>query len=285
MAEVISVRFKEVGKNYYFDPQGLSYKRGDKVVVETARGIELGEVTVGNREISDENITAPLKPVIRMADAKDLKVAEDNKKKEKQAFDICVKRIAAHGLEMSLVDTEYSFDGSKIIFYFTADNRVDFRALVRDLAGIFHTRIELRQIGVRDHSKRIGGLGVCGRPFCCNTFLSGFQPVTIKMAKEQSLFLSTAKISGTCGRLMCCLKYEQDTYEHLYKITPKTGSVVDTKDGRGTVVDFNLLTGILKVKLDKAPDAVPVSVDRKDVKVIRDAKMKFDESAFEGLEE
>ncbi len=285
MAEVISVRFKEVGKNYYFDPQGNNYKRGDRVIVETARGVELGEVTIGNREISDESITAPLKPVIRMADANDLKIMEDNKEKEKQAFDICAKRIAAHKLEMTLVDTEYSFDGSKIIFYFTADNRVDFRALVRDLAGIFHTRIELRQIGVRDHSKRIGGLGVCGRPFCCNTFLGGFQPVTIKMAKEQSLFLSTAKISGTCGRLMCCLKYEQETYEYLYKITPKTGSIVDTKEGRGTVVDFNLLTGILKVKLDKSPDAVPTTVDRKDVKVIRDAKMKFDESVFEGVEE
>ncbi len=283
MAEVISVRFKEVGKNYYFDPQNNKYKNGDKVIVETARGLEFGEVSIGNREIPDEEITAPLKPVVRPATQKDFITVEENKKKEKEAFDICQKKIADHKLLMKLVDVEYTFDRNKILFYFTADNRVDFRELVKDLAAIFHTRIELRQIGVRDESKKVGGLGICGRAFCCSTFLGSFQPVSIKMAKEQSLFLSTAKISGTCGRLMCCLKYEQEAYEHLLRITPKNGAIVDTAEGRGTVVDFNLLTGKLKVSLDKRPEAAPVETNRKDVKIIKDTQIKVDKKELEEL--
>lgn len=283
MAEVISVRFKEVGKNYYFDPQNKQYKSGDNVIVETARGLEFGEVSIGNREIPDEEITAPLKNVIRSATQKDLDVVEENKKKEKEAFDICHKKIAEHNLLMKLVDVEYTFDRSKILFYFTADGRVDFRELVKDLASIFHTRIELRQIGVRDESKKVGGLGICGRPFCCSTFLGSFQPVSIKMAKEQSLFLSTTKISGTCGRLMCCLKYEQDSYEHLLKVTPKNGAIVDTAEGRGTVVNFNLLTGMLKVSLDKRPEAAPIDIHRKEVKFIKDHQIKLDKKELEEL--
>ena len=283
MAEVISIRFKEVGKNYYFDPQNVTFKKGDKVIVETARGLEFGEVTIGNRTIPDEEITAPLKPVLRMATQEDIETVEDNKLKEKQAFDICVKKIAVHKLDMKLVDVEYTFDRNKILFYFTADNRVDFRELVKDLASVFHTRIELRQIGVRDQSKKVGGLGICGRPFCCNTFLGSFQPVSIKMAKEQSLFLNTTKISGTCGRLMCCLKYEQEAYEHLLKVTPKNGAVVETKEGRGTVVDVNLLTGMLKVSLDKEKVAAPLVVHRRDVKVIKDGYIKIDQSELDAL--
>lgn len=281
MAEVISVRFKEVGKNYYFDPQKNIFKSGDKVIVETARGLEFGEVSIGNREIPDEEITAPLKPVIRAATQKDFVTVEENKKKEIEAFDICQKKIAEHKLLMKLVDVEYTFDRNKILFYFTADNRVDFRELVKDLAGIFHTRIELRQIGVRDESKKVGGLGICGRPFCCSTFLGSFQPVSIKMAKEQSLFLSTSKISGTCGRLMCCLKYEQEAYEHLLRVTPKNGAIVDTAEGRGTVVDFNLLTGTLKVALDKRPEAAPIVVNRHEVKLIKDNQIKVDQKELE----
>lgn len=283
MAEVISVRFKEVGKNYYFDPQGNNYKSGDKVIVETARGLEFGEVSIGNREVSEEDVTAPLKPVIRRATPKDIAVVEENKIKEKEAFDICHKKIGEHKLLMKLVDVEYTFDRNKILFYFTADNRVDFRELVKDLAAIFHTRIELRQIGVRDESKKVGGLGICGRPFCCSTFLGSFQPVSIKMAKEQSLFLSTTKISGTCGRLMCCLKYEQEAYEHLLKVTPKNGAIVDTAEGRGTVVNFNLLTGMLKVSLDKRPEAAPIEVHRKEVKLIKDNQIRVDQKELEAL--
>lgn len=283
MAEVVSVRFKEVGKNYYFDPQGKEYSKGDKVIVETARGLEYGSVTIPNRTIDDEEITAPLKPVVRLANQKDIDVITENKEKEKSAFDICHKKIEEHGLDMKLVDVEYTFDRNKILFYFTADGRVDFRELVKDLASVFRTRIELRQIGVRDESKKVGGLGICGRPFCCNTFLGDFQPVSIKMAKEQNLSLSPVKISGTCGRLMCCLKYEQEAYEHLLRVTPKHGAIVETKDGKGTVVDNNLLTGMLKVSLDKNPDGAPVLVHRKDVKIIKDAHIKVDKKELEAL--
>ncbi len=283
MAEVVSVRFKDVGKNYHFDPQGKEYNCQDKVIVETARGIECGTITIANRVIDDEEITAPLKPVLRLADEKDLKTVEENKIKEKEAFDICSKKIAFHNLEMKLVDVEYTFDRNKILFYFTADGRVDFRELVKDLAGVFRTRIELRQIGVRDESKKVGGLGVCGRPFCCNTFLGDFQPVSIKMAKEQSLSLSPVKISGTCGRLMCCLKYEQEAYEHLLRVTPKCGAIVETVEGKGTVVDNNLLTGMLKVSLEKRPDAAPIVVNRKDVKTIKDSQIRVDRKELEAL--
>ncbi|MBE6786034.1 MAG: stage 0 sporulation protein [Ruminococcaceae bacterium] len=283
MAEIISVRFKEVGKNYYFDPKGKEYNKGDKVIVETARGLEYGSVTIANREIDDEEITTPLKPVIRLANEKDIEVIKENKLKEKEAFDICHKKIAEHKLEMKLVDVEYTFDRNKILFYFTADGRVDFRELVKDLASVFRTRIELRQIGVRDESKKVGGLGICGRPFCCNTFLGDFQPVSIKMAKEQSLSLSPVKISGTCGRLMCCLKYEQEAYEHLLRVTPKYGAIVETKDGKGTVVDNNLLTGMLKVSLEKNPDGAPIQVHRKEVKIIKDKQIKVDKKELEAL--
>ena len=285
MAQVISVRFKDVGKNYHFDPQGVQYKRGDKVIVETARGLECGKVTIENKEIDDEQITAPLKPVLRLANNHDLKTLEENKEKEKTAFDICCEKIKDHKLNMNLVDVECTFDRNKILFYFTADGRVDFRELVKDLASVFKTRIELRQIGVRDESKKVGGLGICGRPFCCNTFLGDFQPVTIKMAKEQSLSLSPVKISGTCGRLMCCLKYEQEAYEHLLKVTPKVGAIVETAEGKGTVVDTNLLTGMLKISLEKRPEAAPIVVYRKDVKIIKDSKIRVDKKELEALKD
>ena len=283
MAEVISVRFKEVGKNYYFDPKGNKFNKGDKVIVETARGMECGEVTIPNRELSEEEITSPLKPVIRLATENDLKTVRENKEKEKAAFDVCLEKINYHKLDMKLVDVEYTFDRNKILFYFTADGRVDFRELVKDLASVFRTRIELRQIGVRDESKKVGGLGICGRPFCCNTFLGDFQPVSIKMAKEQSLSLSPVKISGTCGRLMCCLKYEQEAYEHLLRVTPKNGAIVETKEGKGTVVDFNLLTGMLKVSLEKKPDAAPITVNRKEVNILKDSQIRVDKKELEAL--
>ena len=283
MIKVTGVRFKNVGKVYYFSPNGLELKPKDKVIVETARGLECGEVTFSDREVADDEISGELKPVIRSATEKDLRTVEENKEKEKAAFDICLKKIEAHNLKMKLVDVEYTLDRNKILFYFTADGRVDFRELVKDLASVFRTRIELRQIGVRDESKMVGGLGICGRPFCCNTFLGDFQPVSVKMAKEQSLSLSPVKISGTCGRLMCCLKYEQDAYEHLLKVTPKNGALVDTPEGRGTVVDFNLLTGILKVRLDSKPDAAPLVIDRKQVKTIKDSQIKVDKKELDAL--
>ena len=283
MLEIVGIRFKEVGKVYYFSPNGLTFNKGDRVIVETARGVECGEVTIENRKVSEEEIVSPLKPVIRAATEQDLKTVEENKIKEKKAYTICEEKIANHGLEMKLVDVEYTFDNNKILFYFTADGRVDFRELVKDLASVFKTRIELRQIGVRDESKMLGGFGMCGRPFCCHTFLGEFQPVSIKMAKEQGLSLNPVKISGTCGRLMCCLKYEQDTYEHLLRHTPKVGAIVETAEGRGTVIDNNLITGLLKIRLDKRPDAAPVVFDRHDVKLIKDAQIKLDKSEIEAL--
>ncbi len=283
MSEVIGVKFKEVGKIYYFDPQGKEYDVGQRVIVETARGIECGCVAMENKEIGDDDIVSPLKPVIRTANEADIKRFEENKIKEKEAFDICLKKIESHQLKMKLVDVEYTFDRSKILFYFTADGRIDFRDLVKNLASIFKTRIELRQIGVRDESKMKGGLGVCGRPFCCNSFLSSFQSVTIKMAKEQGLSLSPVKISGTCGRLMCCLKYEQASYEHLLRHTPKVGAIVDTKEGRGTVIENNLLTGMLKVKLDKRPETSPLIVERHQVKLIKDSQIRVNKEELEAL--
>lgn len=283
MLEIVGIRFKEVGKVYYFDPNGLKFQKGDKVIVETARGVECGEVTIENREISEEELVSPLKPVIRAATEKDLKIVEENRLKEKNAYAICEEKIANHGLEMKLVDVEYTFDNNKILFYFTADGRVDFRELVKDLASVFRTRIELRQIGVRDESKMLGGFGICGRPFCCHTFLGEFQPVSIKMAKEQGLSLNPVKISGTCGRLMCCLKYEQDTYEHLLRHTPKVGAIVETSEGRGTVIENNLITGLLKVRLDRRPDAAPLIIDRHDVKLIKDAQIRLEKAEIEAL--
>ncbi len=271
MTEIIGVRFKEGGKVYYFDPAGVSVEMGQKVVVETARGIELGEVSVTNKMVGENEIVSPLKMLVRIATEEDIVRAEENRKKEKDALGICQDCIARRGLEMSLVDVEYAFDGSKLLFYFTADGRVDFRELVKDLAGIFRTRIELRQIGVRDEAKMLGGLGICGRPFCCSSFLNEFHPVSIKMAKEQSMSLNPVKISGTCGRLMCCLQYEQSTYEDLYRRVPPIDSVVETPEGKGTVVEIQLLQEIIKVRLDKQPDNPPVEYKVSDCKVIKSA--------------
>lgn len=285
MAEVIGVRFKEVGKVYYFDPNGIQMKKGDMAIVETARGVECGEVAMENREIEDKDIVHPLKKMIRKATQGDLKKVEENRKKERHAFEICEKKILDHKLEMKLVDVEYTFDNNKILFYFTADGRVDFRELVKDLASVFRTRIELRQIGVRDEAKMMGGLGICGRPFCCTSFLGEFQPVSIKMAKEQGLSLNPVKISGTCGRLMCCLKYEQAAYSDLLRTTPKNGAVVNTPEGRGVVVDVNLLTGMLKVRMDRTPEAAPMSFHAKQVKVIKDSQIKVAKEEVEKLKD
>ena len=285
MSEVVGIRFKEVGKIYYFDPAGHTVNKGDHVIVETIRGVECGEIAMDNREVSDEELVKPLKPIIRVATDEDMAIVENNKKKEKDAFDICLKKIEAHKLDMKLIDVEYTFDGSKVLFYFTSDGRVDFRELVKDLASVFRIRIELRQIGVRDESKMKGGLGMCGRPFCCNSFLGDFQPVSIKMAKEQGLSLNPTKISGTCGRLMCCLKYEQDSYEHLLRVTPKVGAIVETNEGKGTVVETNILKGELKVRLDRRPDAAPAIFDRHDVKLIKDKKIIVDKDEIAALKD
>ena len=254
MTEVISVRFRGGCKNYYFDPKGVQVKMGDQVIVETAQGPEFATCTEGNHEVDDESIVKPLCAMLRTATENDRRTVEYNKKRENEAFDICEKKIADHGLEMKLVNVSASFDGNKIIFYFTADGRVDFRELVRDLASVFRARIELRQIGVRDEAKMIGGLGICGRPFCCSQFLDGFLPVSIKMAKTQNLSLNPTKISGTCGRLMCCLKYEQNAYEDAAKRMPKVESFVQTPDGPGNVKSVDLLRETMKVALDSAPE-------------------------------
>lgn len=277
MAEVVGIRFKENGKVYYFDPDGKSFSKGENVIVETVRGIECGEAVSANHTINDEEIVHPLKKVLRTANSEDIKIVENNRKKEKDAFDFCEKKVVELELDMKLVEVECTFDGSKMLFYFTADDRVDFRELVKILASQYRTRIEMRQIGVRDVSKMLGGLGICGRPFCCSQFLDDFHPVSIKMAKEQGLSLNPTKISGTCGRLLCCLKYEQDSYEYLNKITPRTGSIVDTREGRGTVTESNLLTGKLKVALDRRPEALPAEYHRKDVKLVRKAKVEPEE--------
>ncbi len=285
MAVVIGVRFKDVGKVYYFDPGEETLKKGDKVIVETARGIECGEVAMENREVAEESIVRPLKKMIRKANEADLKKVKQNEKLEKNAFEICLKKIADHKLDMKLVDVEYTFDNNKILFYFTADGRVDFRELVKDLASVFRTRIELRQIGVRDEAKMLGGLGICGKPFCCSTFLGEFQPVSIKMAKEQGLSLNPVKISGTCGRLMCCLKYEQAAYADLLKTTPKVGAIVNTPEGKGVVVDQNLLTGTLKVRMDRAPEAAPMTFHVKEVRVVKDAQIRVAKEEIEKLKQ
>lgn len=283
MIETVGIRFKDCGKIYDFDADGMKFNKGDYAIVETVRGMECGLVAKTNHKISEDDITKPLKKVIRIATEKDIKDLAENKVREKEAFKICEEKIEAHGLDMNLVDVEYTFDRSKLLFYFTADGRVDFRELVKDLASAFRTRIELRQIGVRDESRMVGGFGICGRPFCCNTFLNDFQPVSIKMAKEQGLSLNPAKISGTCGRLMCCLKYEQDTYEHLLRVTPKVGAIVDTPDGKGTVIDNNLITGMLKVSLERRPDAAPLSIHRHSVKLLKDGKIRVEKEELEAL--
>ena len=250
MVEIISVRFKEGGKHYYFNPNGAQFQPGEGVIVETTRGTEFGECVQGNTPIDEMELTAPLRPVLRRATPEDELTREKNKEKEAKALEICQQKILEHGLEMKLVKVEYAPDHSKVTFYFTADGRVDFRELVKDLASTFHMRIELRQIGVRDESKMMGGIGLCGQPFCCSRFLRDFQPVSIRMAKEQGLSLNPTKISGCCGRLMCCLGYEQSAYEYLNSILPMVGSIVRTPDGTGTVVETNPISGYLRVRLN-----------------------------------
>ena len=270
--EVIGIRFKKVGKVYYFEPNGIKANKGDFAIVDTARGPEFGEVFASNKFVGVSETVPPLRPVIRIATKEDIVHNEDNIKKEKEAFDICLKQIASHELDMKLVDAQYTFDNSKLLFYFTSSGRVDFRELVKDLAAVFRTRIELRQIGIRDEAKLIGGLGACGRPLCCATFLSDFVQVSIKMAKEQGLFLNSSKISGTCGRLMCCLKYEQETYEYEIARTPAVDSTVKTPDGVGVVTEMHPLTGLLKVKFtNKDGDSIK-AYHRDDVKIIRSNK-------------
>ncbi len=269
MVTVIGVRFKKAGKIYYFNPNGLEIKKGDFVVVETARGIEFGECVIGIKEISEADIVAPLKNVIRKAEPEDIEKNTDNKKKEEEAFQLCLEKILKHQLNMKLIDVEYTFDNNKVIFYFTADGRVDFRELVKDLAAVFRTRIELRQIGVRDEAKMTGGLGPCGRTLCCSTFLGEFAPVSIKMAKEQNLSLNPTKISGICGRLMCCLNYEQETYEEIRKRLPKVGSIVETPYGTGEVIANSVVKESVKVKIkikDGEDEIIAIKIN--DVKLI-----------------
>ena len=271
--EVVDVRFRNNVKNYYFDPNGLTLKSGDHVIIETARGDEYGLCAAGNHRVPAGDVVAPLRKVQRLATAQDEKINTDNQAKEKKAFDVCMKKIEDHKLDMQLVSAECAFDGSKILFFFTAEGRVDFRELVKDLASVFRTRIELRQIGVRDKAKMVGGLGVCGRPFCCKEFLDDFQPVSIKMAKTQNLSLNPTKISGTCGRLMCCLKYEQEAYEDLLKTAPKNESFVDTPDGRGTVTEVNLLRQCVKVRMEEHPETIG-TYPNTDIYVIRSGKAR-----------
>ncbi len=273
MTEIVGVRFQNSGKVYYFSPNELELPMGTEVVVETARGLECGIVSIPNRKVNSETIVSPLKNVVRIMTKEDHHQIEQNKQKEKKAFRICEQKIEQRGLKMKLVDVNCTFDNSKLLFYFTADSRVDFRELVKDLASVFRMRIELRQIGVRDEAKMFGGLGVCGREFCCRGYLGDFQPVSIKMAKEQGLSLNPTKISGTCGRLMCCLKHEQSTYEELQKITPRIGSIVKTPQGKGRVDDANLITGKLRIRPEKE-DEVPYTVDRSEVELLREAKAR-----------
>ena len=271
--EVVDIQFRPGQKIYYFDPDGKTFQTGDHVIIDTARGAEYGTCAGGNHRIAQKDVVAPLRKVLRKATAQDERVAADNRAKEKKAYDICTEKIAEHGLDMQLVSAEVAFDGSKILFYFTADERVDFRELVKNLASVFHTRIELRQIGVRDKAKMVGGLGICGRPFCCASFLDDFQPVSIKMAKTQNLSLNPTKISGTCGRLMCCLKYEQDAYEDLIRTSPRLDSFVDTPEGRGTVVEIDLLRQRVKVRMEDSPETVGVFANA-DIAVLRSGKAK-----------
>ena len=278
MTEIIGVRFKDTGKVYSFDPKGTQVTEGQKVIVETARGIELGEVAAANKTVEDKEIVSPLKALVRVATEEDIRIGEQNRKKEKEAFTICNEAIARHKIDMHLVDAEYTFDGSKLMFYFTSDGRVDFRELLKELARTFRTRIDLRQIGVRDEAKMLGGIGICGRPFCCNTFLEEFQPVSIKMAKEQSLSLNPMKISGACGRLMCCLKYEQAAYEDLSKRVPPVGSLVETAKGKGIVTEATLLKERVKVRLDNAPDQPPMEFTADECKILRKSRGGYDKT-------
>ncbi|MBE6972167.1 MAG: hypothetical protein E7446_08685 [Ruminococcaceae bacterium] len=271
MTNVISVRFRSGSKTYYFDPQGTLVRAGDNVIVETSQGLEFATCAEGNHDVDDAQVVKPLRPLVRIATENDQRTAEYNRQREQEAFDICQKKILAHKLEMKLVRVECSFDGNKILFFFTADGRVDFRELVKDLAAVFRSRIELRQIGVRDEAKMLGGLGICGRPFCCNQFMDDFVPVSIKMAKTQNLSLNPTKISGTCGRLMCCLKYEQDAYEDALKRLPKNDSFVQTPDGPGNVSDVNILKEKVTVRLDERPES-PQCYHNCEICVLRNGK-------------
>ena len=269
MVTVIGVRFRKAGKIYFFDPIGLNIQAGDSVIVETARGIEYGKVVIGCREIEDDNVVQTLKSVIRVATLEDDEIEQKNKEKEKEAFAICLEKIRKHGLEMKLIDAEYTFDNNKVLFYFTADGRIDFRELVKDLAAVFKTRIELRQIGVRDETKIVGGIGICGRPLCCHTHLSEFAPVSIKMAKEQNLSLNPTKISGVCGRLMCCLKNEQEAYEELNSKLPIVGDIVTTSDQlKGEVQSVSVLKQLVKV-------IVTLESDEQEVREYKVSDLKF----------
>ena len=269
MIKVIGVRFRAAGKIYYFDPVGMEIKTGDNVIVETARGIEFGYVVLGSREVEEDKVIQPLKPVIRMATEEDRRIEARNKEKEKEAFAICLEKIRKRGLEMKLIDAEYTFDNNKVLFYFTADGRIDFRELVKDLAAVFKTRIELRQVGVRDETKILGGIGICGRPLCCHSYLSEFIPVSIKMAKEQNLSLNPSKISGVCGRLMCCLKNEEETYQVLNSKLPNAGDFVTTDDGlKGEVHSVNVLRQLIKV-------LVTINNDEKEIREYRVEQLKF----------
>ena len=272
MPEIVGVRFKNAGKVYYFDPGTMTIAKGVQVIVETSRGIECGEAVIANRLVGDDECTQPLKQVLRLATEEDLKRMAQNQEKEANALKVCAEKVRKHGLDMKLISAEYTFDNNKILFYFTSDGRVDFRELVKDLASVLRARIELRQIGVRDEAKMLGGLGICGRPFCCATFLGDFQPVSIKMAKEQGLSLNPAKISGTCGRLMCCLKYEQNAYEDLLRNTPRQGAQVTTPDGNGIVTEVSLLTGMLKVSVMTPTGPVVSAIHKSEVKLLRDNK-------------
>ena len=260
MIDIIGVRFKRAGKVYYFDPEGLEIEKGSHVIVETARGVEYGTVIISNKAVPEEQLLHPLKKVIRIASEEDDKIEEENKKKEKEAFDICKEKIKSHNLDMKLIDVEFTFDNNKIMFYFTAEGRIDFRELVKDLASIFRTRIELRQIGVRDETKMMNSIGICGRPLCCSGFLSEFQPVSIKMAKEQNLSLNPTKISGVCGRLMCCLKYEEETYKEINEKLPDIGQEVMTPDGQGTVLSVNVLRQLIRVAVIKKEGDTEVAI-------------------------
>ena len=271
--QVVDIQFRPGQKIYYFDPAGHTCKKGDHVIIDTARGPEYGYCTAGNHPIVKKDVVSPLRPVLRKATAQDEKTAADNQAKERKAHQVCLEQIQELGLDMQLVSAECAFDGSKILFFFTADERVDFRDLVKNLASTFHTRIELRQIGVRDKARMVGGLGICGRPFCCASFLDDFQPVSIKMAKTQNLSLNPTKISGTCGRLMCCLKYEQDAYEDLIRTSPKAESFVDTPDGRGTVVDIDLLRQRVKVKMEQQPEVIGTYANES-IAILRNGKAK-----------
>ena len=273
MTEVISVKFKDGGRAYYFAPCGIKANVGDSVIVETQNGTEFGTVSAGNHEVEDDTIVNPLRKTLRIANERDFKKLNENRKKEEEAFGVCEEMIASLKLDMKLVSVEYSFDSNKIVFFFTSDGRVDFRELVKNLASHFHTRIELRQIGVRDEAKMLGGIGICGQPYCCKRFLNDFQPVSIKMAKEQGLSLNPTKISGSCGRLMCCLNYEQDSYEYLNSITPSIGSTVKTDQGVGIVTEVNFITGNLTVK-PKDNDGIPYKTNRKNVKILGGNKPK-----------